>query len=97
MRMSRLVLILFLTAQACDGIFTYIAVDAYGVAAEGNVLLATWMLLIGPTPALVGAKLLATCCGILLYIRGVHRTLAFLTVLYAVGAVGPWMLLFSMI
>ena len=69
-------------------VFTYMAVDAYGVAAEGNVLLATWMLLIGPTPALVGAKLLATCCGILLYIRGVHRTLAFLTVLYG-GRRGP--------
>jgi uncharacterized membrane protein len=97
MKISRLVLLLFLTAQACDGIFTYVAVDAYGVAAEGNVLLATWMALIGPTPALVGAKLLATLCGILLYVRGVHRTLALLTLIYAVGAVGPWMLLFTMI
>ena len=97
MKVSRLVLLLFLTAQACDGIFTYVAVDAYGVAAEGNVLLATWMALIGPTPALVGAKLLATLCGILLYVRGVHRTLALLTLIYAVGAVGPWMLLFTMI
>lgn len=97
MKISRLVLLLFLTAQACDGIFTYVAVDAYGVAAEGNVLLATWMALIGPTPALVGAKLLATLCGILLYVRGVHRTLALLTFFYAVGAVGPWMLLFTMI
>ena len=97
MQMSRLVLLLFLLAQACDGIFTYVAVDAYGVAAEGNVLLATWMLLVGPTPALIGAKLLATLCGVLLYVRGVHRTLALLTFLYAVGAVGPWMLLFTMI
>ena len=97
MQMSRLVLLLFLTAQACDGIFTYIAVDAYGVAAEGNVLLATWMLLVGPTPALIGAKLLATLCGILLYVRGVHRTLALLTLFYAIGAVAPWMLLFTII
>jgi hypothetical protein len=94
MRMSRLVLLLFLTVQACDGIFTYVAVGTYGVAAEGNLLLATWMVLVGPTPALVGAKLLAMLCGVLLYIRGIHRTLAILTALYAIGAVGPWMMLF---
>jgi hypothetical protein len=97
MRMSRLVLLLFLTAQACDGIFTYMAVHAYGLTAEGNVLLSTWMVLVGPTPALLGAKLLATGCGILLYLRGIHRTLALLTLVYAVGAVGPWMLVFLLI
>jgi hypothetical protein len=84
------VLLLFLAAQACDGLFTYAAVSAYGLAAEGNLLLATWMALVGPAPALVGAKALAGACGVLLYLKGVHRTLAVLTALYAVGAVGPW-------
>lgn len=95
MRPSRLVLLLFLIAQLCDGLFTYVAVSAFGLAAEGNLLLATWMGLVGPAPALLGAKMLAVGCGILLYIKGVHRTLALLTIFYAVGAVGPWLLVLS--
>ena len=62
---SRLMLLLFLTAQGFDGLFTYIAVHAYGVHAEGNVLIATWMALVGPGAALFGAKTvaaLAACC-----------------------------------
>lgn len=91
---SRLVLLLFLAAQAFDGLFTYVAVSAYGPAAEGNLLLATWMGLVGPAPTLLGAKTLAAACGVFLYLRGVHRTLALLTLVYAVVAVGPWMLVF---
>ena len=87
-------LLLFLVAQGWDGVFTYIAVGAHGLAAEGNVLLATWMALVGPAPALLGAKLLAVSCGVLLYALGVHRVLAGLTILYAVGAIGPWILIF---
>jgi hypothetical protein len=87
---SRAILLLFLTAQACDGLLTYAAIQAHGLAAEGNVLLATWMALVGPAPALVGAKTLAAACGILLYLKGIHRTLAVLTAVYAVGALGPW-------
>ena len=62
---SRLMLLLFLTAQGFDGLFTYIAVHAYGLDAEGNVLIATWMGLVGPGAALFGAKAvaaLAACC-----------------------------------
>ena len=65
--------------------------EDFGVQAEGNVILATWMGIVGPAPALLGAKLLALACGVLLYIRGVHRVLAALTAFYAVGAVGPWL------
>jgi hypothetical protein len=90
----RIILALFLVAQGYDGLFTYTAVSAEGLVAEGNVLLATWMALIGPAPALFGAKLLAACCGVILYKRGVHRTLAMLTVLYAVAAIGPWLMIF---
>jgi hypothetical protein len=87
-----MVLLLFLIAQVCDGLLTYVAVSAFGPAAEGNVLLVTWMGLVGPAPALLGAKVLAAACGVLLYVKGIHRTLALLTLLYAVGAVGPWVL-----
>ena len=53
MRLSRMVLLLFLVAQLWDGIFTWVAVDAHGVAAEGNTILATWMVLAGPAPVLL--------------------------------------------
>ena len=95
MRASRLVLLLFLASQLCDGMLTYLAVRSHGIAAEGNMLLATWMALVGPAPTLFAAKMLAAACGVLLYVRGVHRTLALLTVLYAIGAVGPWILVFG--
>jgi hypothetical protein len=95
MRLSRLVLLLFLVAQLWDGIFTWVAVDAHGVSAEGNVVLATWMVLVGPATTLVAAKLLAAAGGIFLYVRGVHSVLAGLTALYAVGAIGPWLAHFS--
>ena len=94
---SRVILMLFLMAQACDGMFTYAAVRAHGLGAEGNLLLATWMALIGPAPALVGAKTLAAACGVLLYIKGVHKTLALLTAFYALGAVGPWLIVLTML
>jgi hypothetical protein len=93
MTASRVVLGLFLLAQACDGIFTYVAVRSDGIAAEGNMLLATWMTLVGPAPTLVGAKMLAAACGLLLYARGVHRTLTALTIFYAIAAIGPWILI----
>jgi hypothetical protein len=92
---SRTVLILFLLAQAGDGAFTYAAVRMHGVAAEGNVLLVSWMMLVGPFPTLVAAKMGAAAGGCLLYSRGVHRTLALLTLLYVVCAIGPWILIHS--
>jgi hypothetical protein len=94
MVLSRVMLLLFLAAQAFDGLFTYTAVHAYGLHAEGNIVIATWMALVGPAAALFGAKTLASACGVLLYIRGMHRTLSVLTMVYMVGAIGPWMMVF---
>jgi hypothetical protein len=91
MRPARMVLLLFLVAQLWDGIFTWVAVDSHGVAAEGNSILATWMLLAGPAPTLLAAKIGAAAGGVLLYARGVHAILAGLTLLYVVGAIGPWL------
>lgn len=82
---------MFLIAQVCDGIFTYAGIHAYGLAAEGNLLLSTWMGLVGPGPAIVGAKLLAGGLGVLLYCLGVSRVLLALTLLYGMVAVGPWL------
>jgi hypothetical protein len=94
MVVSRVILLLFLTAQGFDGLFTYTAVQAYGLHAEGNVLIATWMALVGPATALFGAKAVAGACGVLLYVRGLHRTLSLLTIVYLVVAIGPWLMVF---
>jgi hypothetical protein len=91
MRVSRLVLLLFLVAQVFDGLFTYVAVTAVGVHAEGNLLLAGWMQQIGPGPTLLVAKVVAAAAGVLVYYRGMHRLLAALTLLYGVIAIGPWL------
>ena len=94
MRPARLVLLLFLVAQLWDGVFTYAAVHAYGIEAEGNQIISTWMILVGPAPTILVAKILASACGLLLYIKGVHRTLALLTLIYAAAAIGPWLVIF---
>jgi Domain of unknown function (DUF5658) len=95
MSLSRIVLLLFLAAQCFDGLFTYAAIHAYGPHAEGNVLIATWITLVGPAPALFGAKTVASACGVLLYLRGMHRTLSLLTVVYGIGAIVPWLVVFT--
>ena len=87
----QLIVAIFLLAQAWDGVLTYAAVVMFGSSAEGNPLLATWMHLVGPTTAIVSAKLFASACGVLLHCLGAHRVLFGLTVLYAAVAIGPWL------
>lgn len=95
MSVRRLILLLFIVTQVCDGLFTYVAVSTWGAHAEANVLLATWMSLVGPAAALAGAKLIATGCGVLLYVRRIDRPLAMATMLYAGAAVLPWLIVFQ--
>ena len=91
---TRIVLLLFLVVQVFDGLFTYVAVDALGIAAEGNRLLAAAMSGFGAMPTLVVAKLIAAAGGLLLYVRGWHRVLAMVTTLYALVAIGPWLMVY---
>src|SRR5687768_3479592 len=91
----RLLLAVFMLLQVADGLMTYVAVDMFGPQAEGNPLLATWMNMLGYGPALVGAKLLACGCGVILYVCGVNLALIGLTALYLFGAVVPWVQVFS--
>ena len=90
---SRVILFTFLLTQAGDGVLTYAGMRAFGITAEGNMVLATWMTLVGPGATLVVAKMVAAGGGVLLYARGIHRTLALLTLLYMLGAIGPWIVL----
>jgi hypothetical protein len=95
MRLSRLVLLLFLVAQAFDGVFTYVAVSAVGPHAESNQLLVFWMALIGAGPALFLAKSVAVAAGAFVYHRGLYGLLAGLTALYAAAAIGPWLYVYA--
>ncbi len=90
----QLIVAVFLIAQASDGLLTYAAIQLFGISAEGNPLLATWMTLVGPEGAIVGAKLMASACGILLHCLHIDRVLLALTILYAVTAIGPWLAIF---
>ena len=91
----RLWLALFVLLQMADGVLTYAAVGRFGASAEGNPLLATWIVIAGAAPALLGAQLLACACGGVLYAAGVHRILAGLVALYFFAAVVPWLQIFA--
>ena len=83
-------LLLFLVAQACDGVLTYVGVTLYGSHIEGNPLISWLMEAMGEGPALAAAKLTAGCFGIALHLSSVHKVVALLTAFYLVVAVGPW-------
>jgi uncharacterized membrane protein len=89
-RFGNWAIILFLVAQALDGVFTYVGLTVYGPSIEANPLLGWLMHAFGPGPALAGAKLTAAGLGIVLHLVAVHRAVALLTVLYAGAAILPW-------
>jgi uncharacterized membrane protein len=88
---ANVVVIVFLLAQACDGVLTYVGVSLYGTAIEGNPLLAWLMETMGHGPALATAKVLAGAFGIALHLTAVHRVLAALSAFYVAVAIVPWM------
>jgi uncharacterized membrane protein len=89
-RFGDAVIVLFLLAQAADGVMTYVGVTTLGVHLEANPLLASMMVLLGQGTAVATAKLLASAFGISLHLLGVHRVLAVLTGIYVLAAVLPW-------
>ncbi|MEO7133902.1 MAG: DUF5658 family protein [Vicinamibacterales bacterium] len=91
----RVWLAIFVVLQLADGMLTYAAIDRFGASAEGNPILATWIMLTGAAPALLGAKLMACACGGVLYVAGVHHVLVGLSALYLFAAVMPWLQIFA--
>lgn len=83
--------LIFLLAQACDGVLTYVGVHLYGVHIEGNPLIGWLMAALGEGPALAAAKLTAGGFGIALHLSAVHKTVACLAAFYMIAAVGPWL------
>ena len=93
----RALLIVFIVLQAADGLLTYAAVERFGTMAEGNPILATWIMLTGSATALIGAKTVACVCGAVLYVAGVHHVLFGLSALYLFVAVVPWLRIFAQV
>lgn len=85
--------IVFLLAQASDGVLTYVGVSTYGISVEGNPLIAWLMTALGEGPGLATAKVTAGGFGIALHVAGVHKAVALLAGFYYVVAIGPWVAL----
>jgi uncharacterized membrane protein len=83
-------LVIFLLAQAFDGVLTYVGVSVYGLHMEGNPIISWLMGAIGQGPALATAKLAAGGFGIALHLSAVHKAVAVLAAFYLVAAIGPW-------
>ena len=88
----QLIFAAFLLTQVLDGILTYAGVSMFGIAAEGNPILAYFMSSYGEALALFGAKVVAALCGVALYMLAVDRLLAVLTLVYVGAAIIPWTL-----
>ena len=88
---GNLVVIAFLIAQACDGVFTYVGVSLYGAHMEANPVLGWMMQTMGQGMALAAAKSVAGAFGIALHLSSVHRVVAALALFYIAVAVVPWM------
>jgi uncharacterized membrane protein len=90
-------IVIFLLAQAADGVMTYVGVSTSGASIEANPILQALMTSFGYGAVLLGAKLTAGGLGVALHLVGVHRLVAVLSGVYVVFAVVPWagLLLFA--
>ena len=88
-RFGDAVLLIFILAQAADGVLTYLGVTT-GVATEGNPLVAWYIATFGIGAAMIGAKTMAIVLGAALHMRAMHRTIGLLAILYLAVAVLPW-------
>jgi hypothetical protein len=92
-----LAVVVFLLAQASDGVLTYIGVSVYGLSIEGNPLIAWLMTSMGEGPGLAAAKVTAGIFGVALHLSAVHRAVALLAAFYILVAIIPWMAILFLI
>ena len=83
-------LVMFLLAQALDGVLTYVGVSTFGLRMEGNPFVGWLMSSMGEGAGLATAKLAAGSFGIALHLSAVHKTVALLAAFYVAVAVAPW-------
>jgi uncharacterized membrane protein len=87
---GNIVVIVFLLAQACDGVLTYVGISQYGMPIEANPLVGWLMVTMGQGLALAATKLTAGAFGIALHLAAGHRVVAALTGFYLIVAILPW-------
>ena len=85
-------LALFVSIQIADAFLTAVGIARFGVAAEGNPLLALHIAHLGPAAALSIAKGVAVVGAVVLYRYTRYLMLALLTVMYVFAAIVPWAL-----
>jgi uncharacterized membrane protein len=90
-RFGDVALVVFLLAQAFDGVLTYVGVSTYGLHMEGNPFIGWLMSAMGEGAGLATAKLAAGFFGIALHLSAVHRAVAVLAFFYVAVAVLPWL------
>lgn len=81
--------------QIADGALTAAGISRYGIHAEGNPLLKSLMIAIGPVEALIAVKLLAifvigALCMLASQIPWVTKALKGMILLYICAAIVPW-------
>jgi uncharacterized membrane protein len=89
-RFGNVALVIFLLAQAFDGVLTYVGVSTYGVRMEGNPFIGWLMSAMGEAAGLATAKVAAGFFGIALHLSAVHKAVALLALFYLAVAVLPW-------
>lgn len=89
-RFGDVALLLFLVAQAADGVLTYVGVATFGMHSEGNPLIAWLMTALGHGPGLATAKVTAGVFGVVLHLSEVHKAVALLAAFYFAVAILPW-------
>jgi hypothetical protein len=90
---GKVALAIFLLAQCLDGFFTYLGVAAFGLAVEGNPIVAALMTQLGYGVGLLSAKVVASALGVCLHLHQIHSVVALLAGFYLTAAVAPWALI----
>ena len=91
------VLLAFLGAQLCDGVFTYVGVHVFGLQVEANPIVGWYIAMLGVGSALIATKVLAVACAAVLHFFARHRVVGALTIFYLTMAVKPWVHLLTSI
>ncbi len=76
--------------QAADAVMTLVGVGRFGLAAEGNPLLAYYMARFGAGAALLGAKTIVVLLASFMHALEHDLPLAVLTLVYVAAAIWPW-------
>ncbi len=83
-------LAVFVAAQLCDGVLTYVGILTFGHDIEANPIVAWYIGAFGAGMALFAVKALAIGCALLLYRFAHYRTIGALAIIYLTMAVHPW-------